>query len=106
MEERPGRPPHIPLFLWQSGDVFLPQPLREALDTPLFKIGGAQVEGWTGMHGLSGVAVKRAGFGPVAALAIHKAWELWQVYIGMAQLEPEYDDAVDTLAFMVGYAAS
>lgn len=105
MDERENRPEEVPSFLWNVGDVFAPKPVRDVLDRSYTQILGADVNGWTGMHALSGVLAKRMGMGMGTAFTVHGMWELWQEAIGMSGMErvDAVDKFVDTAAFMGGY---
>jgi hypothetical protein len=101
-----------------SGDVFLPEKLKNILRTDL--IGSTEktfyVSGWSIVHLINGIIVgyiylyfkweRRLYF--FKLFIIHTLWELWQMLIGMShpyKLSGHnnlIDTLMDTLLFMVG----
>lgn len=104
---REGRPEDVPPVMWMAGDAFLPKSVRLALDEPIIIV-GAPVNGWSGMHLLSGILVERYGFSTLQAIIIHSGWELFQLSIGMTRYKSEdaLDIFYDTFFYMIGYALS
>lgn len=106
-------------IIYNSGDVFLPTPVKKLLATDL--IGSSQrtfyISGWSIMHFLSGlicgILYNRAGIlRPekyyLNLFIIHSLWELWQVVIGMSHplkligRSNLVDIILDTVFFMFG----
>ena len=104
MEERPGRPVDTSSLAWRAGDAFLPKGPRERLDAPVVTVAHADLNGWTLVHLLSGVIVGMllpVGFASI----VHVGWELYQIKIGMTDVEQKgevADIAFDTIAFEIG----
>lgn len=105
-------------IFYRSGDVFLPKAVRDLLERGIYLDDkqAIYVNGWTGIHFLSGyiagVVYMKIGK-PLEnyywnLFIIHTIWEIWQVFIGMAKpwrLEGAsnlIDTIIDTLAFMIG----
>jgi hypothetical protein len=105
--------------LFDSGDIFLPEPLRKLLSTHI--IGNDEstfyITYWSIVHFISGmlcaVALLRfTRLRPIYSYGfiIHTTWELWQVNIGMAKpmnISGEnniVDSVVDTILFLLGMA--
>ena len=104
--------------LYNSGDVFLPKPIKEFLDKSLYmtKNHSFYINGWTFVHYFSGVLVgaiylyfnKPIQSYYIYLLILHTIWELWQVFIGMAKPwkltghSNLIDSFVDTIVFMLG----
>lgn len=107
-------------LLYKSGDVFLPKPVKQLLDAPLYrrkyKIYDFYINGWTFLHVLSGILIGylylRRGLSSYeyyyTMLATHTIWETWQIIIGMSKPfsmtgdNSRIDIIVDTLAFLCG----
>jgi hypothetical protein len=104
--------------LYNSGDVFLPKPIKEFLDKSLYmtKNHSFYINGWTFVHYFSGILVgaiylyfnKPIQWYYIYLLILHTIWELWQVFIGMAKPwkltghSNLIDSFVDTIVFMLG----
>ena len=105
--------------IYNSGDVFLPVPIKQALDKYLYttKNGSFYINGWTFLHLFSGVFLgtlylylgKQIEFFYYYNLfIIHTIWELWQMLIGMSKPwnltghSNLIDTFVDTFVFMFG----
>lgn len=106
-------------IIYNSGDVFLPESIKQSLDVFLYKSknGTFYINGWTFIHLFSGVILgalylylgKRIGFFYYYnLLIIHTIWELWQMLIGMSKPwtltghSNLIDTFVDTFVFMFG----
>lgn len=102
--ERAGRPHDVSPQAWNSGDAFLPGPIRTALDQQWTSINGTPINGWTAVHFASGSLAKRAGLDTSTAFLLHASWEVWQEIIGMSPMPIDRADQLfDTLAFVGGY---
>ena len=104
--------------IYRSGDVFLPKPIKELLDTFLYgnDYKFFYINGWTIMHIISGIVFsyiylyygynKRDYY--YNLFIIHTIWEAWQIFIGMSKPftltghNNGLDIIVDTTAFMCG----
>ena len=103
-------------YAWRLGDAFIKDPLRTKLykNWLHYEKNGARVElnGWSLMHFFSGFAVALV-FPQVTFLLwffIHMAWELYQISIGMSDIQGDHvsesiDIAFDTIFAMVGFYA-
>ena len=107
-------------MLYKSGDVFLPKPVKQLLDTPLYerkhKTYYFYINGWTFLHVISGILIGylylRRGLSNYGyyytMFATHTIWETWQIIIGMSKPfsttgdNSRIDIIVDTLAFLCG----
>ena len=108
----------LQLFLYRSGDAFLPKNIRKHyLDPPfLGNTNTYYINGWSILHFLSGIL---SGYiylylqFPIQEyyprlLVLHTIWELWQVFIGMTSLfrwkggDGLADTLIDTIFFMLG----
>lgn len=102
--ERPGRPARVNPTIWRAGDAFMPEGIRNLLDTPFANLFGADVNGWTLLHFLSGFVIGR--FAPRrSASLIHAAWEIFQIIIGMTDTNKKsefVDITLDTIAYEMG----
>lgn len=104
--------------LYNSGDVFLPTPIKKLLDKSIYMTSNHSfyINGWTIVHWGSGILVgalylyfgKSISSYYLNLLIIHTLWELWQVFIGMAKPwkltghSNLIDSFVDTIVFMIG----
>lgn len=104
--------------IYRSGDVFLPKPIKELLDTPLYESRNASfyINVWTIVHVMSGLLLGYiylyAGYNKQKyyynLFVIHTFWEAWQIFIGMSKPfsltgdNNSIDIFVDTTAFMLG----
>ena len=104
--------------IYRSGDVFLPKPIKELLDTPLYESKNTSfyINVWTVVHFMSGLLfgyiylyggyTKRDYY--YNLFVIHTFWEVWQIIIGMSKPfsltgdNNSIDIFVDTAAFMLG----
>ena len=105
-------------ILFRSGDVFLPEPIKDLLEQGIYfdNKESIYINGWTGIHFLSGFITGKIYLKKQLSLEnyylnlfiIYTLWEFWQVFIGMAKpwkLEGAsnlIDSIIDTLAFMLG----
>lgn len=105
-------------IIYNSGDVFLPVYIKQALDKYLYTTnnGSFYVNGWTFLHLFSGVLLgalylflnKSITFYYYNLFIIHTIWELWQMLIGMSKPwkltghSNLIDIFVDTIVFMIG----
>lgn len=106
LPEREGRPESMPLWAWQGGDAFFPQPLRDLLDCQYFIFYGAVINGWMLLHLLVGGIVYILGFGFWGANAIHFLWEYFQYKIKITKMstrESQLDTILDTVFFNLGF---
>lgn len=105
-------------YWYRSGDLFLGERLRRALET--FLVGDyttpIYITYWSVLHFVSGLLVAHAlrWWGQTAAsaywigLGLHTVWEGWQVFIGMANPmrlighNGLVDILMDTALFMAG----
>jgi VanZ family protein len=104
--------------IYRSGDVFLPKPIKEFLDTPLYESQNVSfyIHIWTIVHFMSGLLLGYiylyAGYNKQKyyynLFVIHTFWEAWQIFIGMSKPfsltghNNIIDIFVDTIAFMLG----
>lgn len=109
----------IERIFYDSGDVFLPKPVKKILDTTIL---GSKtqtfwyIDGWTIMHFISGILfgylylkleydIDKYYF---KMFVLHTIWELWQTLVGMTEptqlfgLNSLFDTIVDTFVFMIG----
>lgn len=109
-------------IIYSSGDVFLPEPIKNLLGKLLFKYPNVKddyvfyIQGWSIVHFVSGVVFgylySKIGGSALNyyyyALIAHAWWELWQIIIGMSKplmlsgRNSIVDIVVDTLLFMFG----
>lgn len=105
-------------IIYRSGDVFLPKPIKDFLDTPLYESRNASfyINVWTIVHVMSGLLLGYiylyAGYNKQKyyynLFVIHTFWEAWQIFIGMSKPfsltgdNNSIDIFVDTTAFMLG----
>ena len=108
----------ITQFLYNSGDAFLPAPIKRVLNTYLYNTpnNSFYINGWSIVHLLSGILLgliylflgKEESLFFYHLFIIHTIWELWQVFIGMAKpwrrtgSSNLIDSIVDTAMFMIG----
>jgi len=117
----------MPMLTWReiiysSGDVFLPQSLKNVLGTMLFKYPNVKedyvfyIQGWSIVHFVSGVLFGyfylKLGWNITNyyynAFVVHTLWEIWQIAIGMSKplmlsgRNSTVDIIVDTIMFMIG----
>jgi hypothetical protein len=90
-------------FGQRLSDAFLPDVLRAPLFRPIVRVGPTDINGWSFVHALSGVALSRLSFWQ--ALAVHTAWEVLQALVGdnKRDWETALDVPLDTLFFMAGW---
>ena len=105
-------------MIYNSGDFFMPQPVKKVLDTLLYKSYSYSfyIEIWHIVHlvtgFLLGIGYIYLGYNKKSyylnLFIIHLIWEYWQVFIGMSHpLRLSYhnnliDILVDTIIFMIG----
>jgi hypothetical protein len=105
-------------ILYNSGDVFLPENIKQILGTDI--IGSSKktfyVSGWSIIHFLNGIIIGffylyfkyDIKFYTISLLFIHTLWEIWQIIIGMAKpykltgRSNLIDSILDTVFFMSG----
>jgi hypothetical protein len=104
-------------IFYKSGDIFLPKEIRNILDYTF--VGSISpyksfyINGWSLLHMLSGILVASIFLKDdpriyIKSFVIHTVWELWQVYIGMANpftlvgKSSLIDSIVDTIFYMFG----
>jgi hypothetical protein len=111
---------HFEKIIYSSGDVFLPEGLKNALAVDL--VGSSKktfyLQGWSFVHFLSGILfghiylylypnVKTSTY-YYKLFILHTIWELWQMLIGMSRpynltgSSNIVDTFVDTALFMLG----
>ena len=96
-----------------SGDLFLPQPVRRFLYTHI--IGSEStifyISYWSILHMLSGILtgwVLLKWFNRIpyyfTGILVHTIWELWQKFIGMTKwdLRGAIDTIMDTIMHLIG----
>jgi hypothetical protein len=93
--------------LCRAGDLFLPKPVRKALET--YIIGDdttlVYVTYWTVLHFMSGILVAYLGGSYVTGFWIHTAWEVFQIGVRntpVHTLRGRVDIVTDTVFFMLG----
>lgn len=109
-------------IIYSSGDVFLPESVKNLLGTMLYKYPNVKddyvfyIQGWSIVHFVSGIIfgymyLKLGGMASnyfYYALIVHTLWELWQILIGMSKpfnlvgRNSIIDILVDTIMFMFG----
>ncbi len=109
---------YIQDIIYNSGDVFLPENVKNVLGTDL--IGNSKktfyVSGWSIVHLINGIIIgylylyfngdSRLYF--LKMFIIHTIWECWQMLIGMAKpykltgRSNLIDTIMDTIFFMLG----
>jgi hypothetical protein len=109
---------HIQNIIYNSGDVFLPEKVKNILGTDL--IGSSKktfyVSGWSILHFINGIIFgyiylyfngdRRVYF--FKMFLLHTMWEIWQMLIGMAKpykltgRSNLIDTIMDTIFFMLG----
>lgn len=105
-------------ILFSSGDVFLPQRVRDFLGTFLYKSPNFvfYIQWWTIVHFINGIIFGflylYLGYSKqnyyISQLVIHTLWEMWQVFIGMSKpwmlsgRNSLVDTMVDTSVYMIG----
>lgn len=109
-------------IIYNSGDVFLPESVRNILGTVIYKYPNSKtnytfyIQGWTFIHFLNGIITgylylyfdytKKNYF--LYMFMLHTLWEIWQIIIGMSKplsitgRNNIIDTLVDTLAFLSG----
>ena len=109
-------------IIYNSGDVFLPEFIRNALGTIIYKYPNSDtnytfyIQGWTFIHFINGILfgylylyfgyIKKYYF--MNMFILHTLWELWQIIIGMSKplniigRNNIIDILVDTSSFMLG----
>ena len=105
-------------IIYSSGDVFLPDSIRNILKTDI--IGSSKktfyLSGWSIVHFINGMLFGYLylyyGYNPnkyfFNMLIIHTLWELWQIIIGMSKpysivgSSNIADTIADTILFMLG----
>jgi hypothetical protein len=108
--------PTIEDLLYLSGDLFLPKPVRDVLET--YHYGSdtslVYITNWSLIHIVSGVLV---GYILIwhypnysyylTGFWIHTAWEIWQILVKNTPywtLRGRVDVVVDTILYMLGMA--
>jgi hypothetical protein len=109
---------NIQNILYNSGDVFLPEKIKNILGTDL--IGTSKktfyVSGWSIVHLINGIIIGYiylyfkwdSRLYTYKLLIIHTMWEFWQMLIGMAKpykltgRSNLIDTIMDTIFFMTG----
>jgi len=108
--------------IYNSGDVFLPEFIRNALGKIIYKYPNSEtnytfyIQWWTFIHFLNGIIcgylylsfgyIKNNYF--ITMLILHTVWELWQIIIGMSKpwniigRNNIVDIFVDTSVFLLG----
>lgn len=84
-------------------DAFMPPLVRDWLYTEYFKVGPTPVNGWSGIHAVTGAAL---GWLPLYdAVLLHSLWEGFQFLAGDNTFDNEsyIDIGLDTLFFSVGH---
>jgi hypothetical protein len=103
-------------MVYDSGDFFLPKPIKQMLDKHIYDTPNKllYINGWTFIHYFSGMLMgmiylylgKKIDFYYYYNLfIIHTIWELWQILIGMTkiwELNGIIDTTVDTIVYMIG----
>ncbi len=107
-------------IIYNSGDFFLPTPIKKTLDKDIFGSSKNTLyfSGWSIVHFLSGVLVgyiylylgynSKKHIYYYKLIIIHTIWELWQMLIGMSKpynlTGPSniVDTVFDTIYFMLG----
>ena len=109
---------YIQDIIYNSGDVFLPEKVKNVLGTDL--IGNSKkifyVSGWSIVHFINGIIIgylylyfkgdRRLYF--LKMFIMHTIWECWQMLIGMAKpykltgRSNLIDTIMDTILFMLG----
>lgn len=109
-------------IIYSSGDVFLPESVRNILGTVIYKYPNSKtnytfyIQGWTFIHFLNGIITgylylyfgysKKNYF--LYMFILHTLWEIWQIIIGMSKplnilgRNNIIDTLVDTLSFLSG----
>jgi|688.fasta_scaffold227600_1 hypothetical protein len=109
-------------IIYNSGDVFLPEFIRNALGTIIYKYPNSEInytfyiQGWTFIHFVNGIIfgylylyfgyIKKYYF--MNMFILHTLWELWQIIIGMSKpwniigRNNIIDILVDTSSFLLG----
>jgi len=109
-------------IIYNSGDVFLPEFIRNILGKIIYKYPNSKtkytfyIQGWTFIHFFNGIIcgylylyfgyTKKYYF--ITMFIIHTLWELWQILIGMSKpltiigRNNSIDTLVDTSAFLFG----
>jgi hypothetical protein len=117
-----GVPPYWKKVLFNSGDVFLPEPVKNFLSILVYKYPNDEknytfyIQNWTFIHFINGIIFgylylyfnynKRNYY--LNMFLLHTLWETWQVFIGMSKpwkitgRNNIVDTGVDTIAFMIG----
>ena len=108
--------------IYNSGDVFLPEFIRNALGKIIYKYPNSDtnytfyIQGWTFIHFLNGIIfgylylsfgyIKNNYF--INMFILHTLWEVWQIIIGMSKpwtiigRNNIVDTFVDTFVFLLG----
>jgi hypothetical protein len=114
--------PYWKKVLFNSGDVFLPEPVKNFLGILVYKYPNDEknytfyIQNWTFIHLINGIIFgylylyfnynKRNYY--LNMFLLHTLWETWQVFIGMSKpwkitgRNNIVDTGVDTIAFMIG----
>jgi hypothetical protein len=104
------------IFLFKSGDLFLPKPIRNVLeyywignDSSLF-----YVSNWSLVHFMSGIGtvillhyMRICSYYTIVYISflLHSLWELWQIFVKNTKywtLRGQIDIVVDTVFYMAG----
>lgn len=88
-----------------SADLFMPESVREVLDTSFFSVLGADVNVWSALHAASGWTLGKGGIDFGASLALHEMWEQWQSIVGSTPSTRAgmVDRILDTSFYVVGW---
>lgn len=96
---------------YASGDLFLPKPVRNFLETYL--IGNDTslfyISLWSFMHSLSGVLFSLVSNSLGDYIVVHTIWEIWQIHIRMTPihtLRGAIDIFTDTIMGILGFLVS
>lgn len=98
-------------LLWVS-DGLLPGPIAKSLYREFGNIGGAAINGWTGVHFLSGMVLAMTPLDFFGAMLVHTVWEAFQAAIESTKLDTPFIDefraeivdiVLDTIAFGLGF---
>lgn len=100
-------------LIYNSGDIFLPEPIKKILYKTYYRYKYFYINGWSFLHLFSGMIVgyiyltylpKNMGKYYYKMLIIHTIWELWQLLIGMTKPTKKgfLDILVDTIMFLIG----
>ena len=94
-------------ILKRMSDGFLPPEYVDKLYVVYYDKPPIQINGWSGMHFLSGILVKQLGYNYEEAFNIHFFWEVFQTMIGdndLSKFEDLVDIFFDTSFYLLGYS--